>query len=58
MCSGIDAVSLLSGFVILTVKHLPIKKKHQKRHHVLKAIRELRIEMNRVYLGLRNVLRC
>lgn len=52
MCSGIDAVSLLSGFVILTVKHLPIKNKHQKRHHVLKAIRELRIEMNRVYLGL------
>lgn len=45
MCSGID-VSLLSGFVILTVKHLPINIKHHKRHHDFKAIHELRIEMD------------
>lgn len=30
MCSGIDVVSLLSDFVILTVKHLPINIKNQK----------------------------
>lgn len=46
MCSGIDVVSRLSGFVILTVKYLPINIKHQKRHHDFKAIHELRIEMD------------
>lgn len=54
MCSGID-VSLLSGFVILTVKHLPINIKHHKRHHDFKAIHELRIEMD---MGLLRASKC
>jgi len=46
MCSGTDVASLLSGFVILAVKHLPIYIK--TRHCDFKGIlmHHLRLEMD------------